>query len=414
MHLTRKVLAVDTGGRVMEPTDDPAANTNDYSLTGFKVNSDLVQQINSCVQEAGTYYTLSFDPSHANHPDEYHDLKVRINRPGLTARTTTGYYDEPYYSDQPNPAARPVTVEQLEQVLSAAHGKPDAEVARQLWDLTLTERLSSTRLLECLAGQRGGKARHALVAMADASTFLNPPAGEVSADAPPDHNAQQRMTSLALEYLNKALPNLPNFYATRTTVHYQETPPFEKGDAKITYQPLHIADTVKDTVLYRDGDEVLEPDTGKHKQRKADEPYLVTWGTFGPLLRGAIDTIFVAPDGLSWRRWEKGAGKSLAVFGYAIPEGREIFLSHRRLLLAGQRRNNRFPPPCGLSRGDRDRSCDGSHPSAGTDLRPKIDYAGYPVSGHDRIWPRGDRREILHLPGEKLIRFERALGGSSI
>jgi hypothetical protein len=87
MHLTRKVLAVDTGGRVMEPTDDPAANTNDYSLTGFKVNSDLVQQINSCVQEAGTYYTLSFDPSHANHPDEYHDLKVRINRPGLTART---------------------------------------------------------------------------------------------------------------------------------------------------------------------------------------------------------------------------------------------------------------------------------------------------------------------------------------
>jgi hypothetical protein len=325
MHLTRKVLAVDTGGRVMEPTDDPAANTNDYSLTGFKVNSDLVQQINSCVQEAGTYYTLSFDPSHANHPDEYHDLKVRINRPGLTARTTTGYYDEPYYFDQPNPAARPVTVEQLEQVLSAAHGKPDAEVARQLSDLTLTERLSSTRLLACLAGLRGGKARQALVALADASTFLNPPAGEISADAPPDHNAQQRMTSLALEYLNKALPNLPNFYATRTTVHYQETPPFEKGDAKITYQPLHIADTVKDTVLYRDGDEVVEPDTGKHKQRKADEPYLVTWGTFGPLLRGAIDTIFVAPDGLSWRRWEKGGGKSLAVFSYAIPEEKSSY-----------------------------------------------------------------------------------------
>jgi VWFA-related protein len=325
MHLNRKVLAVETGGRVLEPSDDPAANTNDYSLTGFNANSDLVQQVNSCVQEAGTYYTLSFDPSHANHPDEYHDLKVRINRPGLTARTTTGYYDEPYYSDQPNPAARPVTVEQLEQVLSAAHDKQDAEVARQLSDLTLTERLSSTRLLACLAGLRGGKARRALVAVADASTFLNPPAGEISTDAPPDHNAQQRMTSLALEYLNKTLPNLPNFYATRTTVHYQETPPFEKGDAKITYQPLRIADTVKDTVLYRNGDEVVEPDTGKHRQRKADEPYLVTWGTFGPLLRGAIDTIFVAPDGLSWRRWEKGAGKSLAVFSYAIPEEKSSY-----------------------------------------------------------------------------------------
>jgi VWFA-related protein len=325
MHLNRKVLAVETGGRVLEPTDDPAANTNDYSLTGFNANSDLVQQINSCVQEAGTYYTLSFDPSPANHPDEYHDLKVRINRPGLTARTTTGYYDEPYYSDQPSPAARPVTVEQLEQLLSAVHDKPDAEVARQLSDLTLTERLSSTRLLACLAGLRGGKARQALVTLADASTFLNPPSGEISTDAPPDRKAQQRMTTLALEYLNKTLPNLPNFYATRTTVHYQETPPFEKGDAKVTYRPLHIAVTVKDTVLYRNGDEVVEPDTGKHKQRKADEPYLVTWGTFGPLLRGAIDTIFVAPDGLSWRRWEKGAGKSLAVFSYAIPEEKSSY-----------------------------------------------------------------------------------------
>jgi VWFA-related protein len=325
MHLNRKVLAVETGGRVLEPSDDPAANTNDYSLTAFNTNSDLVQQINSCVQEADTYYTLSFDPSHANHTDEYHGLKVRINRPGLTARTTTGYYDEPYYSDQPNPAARPVTVEQLEQVLSAAHDKQDAEVARQLSDLTLTERLSSTRLLACLAGLRGGKARQALVALADASTFLNPPASEISTDAPPDHNAQQRMTSLALEYLNKTLPNLPNFYATRTTVHYQETPPFEKGDAKISYQPLHIADTVKDTVLYRNGNEVVESDTGKHKQRKADEPYLVTWGTFGPLLRGAMDKIFVAPGSLSWRRWEKGAGKSLAVFGYVIPEEKSSY-----------------------------------------------------------------------------------------
>ncbi len=323
MHLNRKVLAVESGGRVLDPSDDPAANTNDYSLTGFSTNSDLVQQINSCVQEADTYYTLSFDPGHANHPDEYHDLKVRINRPGLTARTTTGYYDEPYYSDQPNPAARPVTVEQLEQVLSAAHDKQDAEVA--LSDLTLTERLSRTRLLACLAGLRGGKARQALVALADASTFLNPPASEISTDAPPDHNAQQRMTSLALEYLNKTLPNLPNFYATRTTVHYQETPPFEKGDAKITYQPLHIADTVKDTVFYRNGYEVVESDTGKHKQRKAGEPYLVTWGTFGPLLRGAIDTIFVAPGSLSWRRWEKGAGKSLAVFGYVIPEDKSSY-----------------------------------------------------------------------------------------
>ena len=318
MHVNRKVLAVETGGRVLEPsgelTGDPVP-----ALTDFRLIADLVLQINSCVQEAGAFYTLSFDPSSADRLDEYHDLKVQLDTPGLTARTTTGYYDQPYYADRGNLPVTPVTVEQLEQVLTTAHDKPDGELARQLSELTLTERLSSRELLSCIAGLRGRKARQALVALADASAFLDPPAGEIPTDAPPDHNAQQRITSLALEYLNKALPNLPNFYATRTTVHYQEMPPFEKGDAKITYQPLHIADTEKDTVLYRNGYEIGESETGRHKKQKVDKPYLVTYGTFGPLLRGAINAIVVAPGGLSWRRWEQGADKPLAVFDYVIP-----------------------------------------------------------------------------------------------
>jgi VWFA-related protein len=324
MHLNRKVLAVQTGGRVLEPSEDLTGGPVP-ALTDFKPNANLVLQINSCVQEAGSYYTLSFDPSHADHPDEYHGLKVQVDRPGLAARTTTGYYDQPYYSDQGNPAVRQVTVEQLEQMLTTAHDKSDALLARQLSELTLSERLSSRKLLSYIADLRGGKARQALVALADASAFLDPPPAEIPADAPPDHNAQQRMTSLVLEYLNKVLPDLPNFYATRTTVHYEETPPFEKGDAKITYESLHIADTVKDTVLYRNGYEIGEADTGRNRKQKVDEPYLVTYGTFGPLLRGAIDAIVVAPGGLSWKRWEQGAGKRLAVFGYVIPQERSSY-----------------------------------------------------------------------------------------
>ncbi len=318
MHLNRKVLAVQTGGRVLEPSEDLMDISGAAGLSDFK--ADLVRQINSCVLESNTFYTLSFDPSHADRPDEYHDLKVQINKPALTARTTTGYYDEPYYSDQPDSAARPVTVEQLEQVLGALRDKPDTEVARQLSGLTLTERLSSTKLLSGTAELSGGKARQALVALADVSAFLVPPASEIPTDAPPDHNAQQRISSQALDYLNKALPTLPNFYATRTTVHFQETPPFEKGDAKINYQPLHIADTAKATVLYRDGYEVVEADNGKSKKRRSDEPYLVTYGTFGPILRSAIDAIFRNPNDLSWKRWEQGASKPVAVFSYSIPK----------------------------------------------------------------------------------------------
>jgi VWFA-related protein len=76
-NLALKVLALQSGGSVLGP------------------DNDLVGQINSCIAEANAFYTLSFNPPHANHPDEYHDLKVQVEQPGLTVRTNTGYYDQP-------------------------------------------------------------------------------------------------------------------------------------------------------------------------------------------------------------------------------------------------------------------------------------------------------------------------------
>jgi hypothetical protein len=55
----------------------------------------LAGQINTCVQDASTFYTLSFDPPRANKPNEHHDLKVQIDKPGLKAHTSTGYYNQP-------------------------------------------------------------------------------------------------------------------------------------------------------------------------------------------------------------------------------------------------------------------------------------------------------------------------------
>jgi hypothetical protein len=51
----------------------------------------------------------------------------------------------------------------------------------------------------------------------------------------------------------------------------------------------------------------------------------VTYGTFGLLLRGAIDTIVLDPGGLSWKRWEQGASKPIAVFGYNIPQEKSSY-----------------------------------------------------------------------------------------
>lgn len=76
-NLGLKVLAVQSGGLVVPPTND------------------LASSIGACVRDAGAFYTLSFEPPPADGPNQYHELKVKIGRPGLTARTNTGYYDQP-------------------------------------------------------------------------------------------------------------------------------------------------------------------------------------------------------------------------------------------------------------------------------------------------------------------------------
>jgi hypothetical protein len=52
-------------------------------------------------------------------------------------------------------AAKRVTVDQLEQILNASRYNTDAEVARHLSDLELTERMSSTRLARWKAALPG-------------------------------------------------------------------------------------------------------------------------------------------------------------------------------------------------------------------------------------------------------------------
>jgi len=76
-NLALKVLVTQTGGRILGP------------------DNDLAAQINRCVEYASAFYRISFDPPAAEHADEYHDLKVVVNKPGVTVRTNSGYYSEP-------------------------------------------------------------------------------------------------------------------------------------------------------------------------------------------------------------------------------------------------------------------------------------------------------------------------------
>jgi VWFA-related protein len=76
-NLAVQVLAVQSGGRVLNASNDIAGS------------------IEKCLVDAKAFYTLSFDSPPADHANEYHNLQVKIGKPGLTARTRTGYYAQP-------------------------------------------------------------------------------------------------------------------------------------------------------------------------------------------------------------------------------------------------------------------------------------------------------------------------------
>lgn len=76
-NLGLQVLAVQSGGAVVNSTND------------------LATAIAQCVADAESYYVLTFNPPVASQPDEFHALEVTIEKPGVTVRARSLYYNQP-------------------------------------------------------------------------------------------------------------------------------------------------------------------------------------------------------------------------------------------------------------------------------------------------------------------------------
>lgn len=70
--LSLQVLATQSGGLVLNSSNDVTA------------------QLQKAVQDVSPYYVVSFEGK--GEPNEYHQLEVKVAKPGLVARTRTGYY----------------------------------------------------------------------------------------------------------------------------------------------------------------------------------------------------------------------------------------------------------------------------------------------------------------------------------
>lgn len=73
-NISLEVLAVHSGGQAL------CASNNIAGLIG------------KAVADAEPFYTLTYVPADDGEPDAYHSIEVRVNKPGVTVRTASGYY----------------------------------------------------------------------------------------------------------------------------------------------------------------------------------------------------------------------------------------------------------------------------------------------------------------------------------
>lgn len=226
----------------------------------------------------------------------------------------------------PAVAVKRVTVAQLEQTLAtnlAAH-REDIEIARRLGELELTERLTGAELNQ-LTGKLALGSRTALAVqlLADQSSFLDPPAGELPTQPPPDAATEQRIFAATRAYIARTLPLLPDFIATRTAFRFDNSPQVLRVNEWPIRAGLHIVGTSTREITVRDDYEEPAAESVK-ASAGGGETGLHSFGEFGPFLK--LILMDVGKGKLSFHHWEKTTGGLIAVYRYSVPKSASHYL----------------------------------------------------------------------------------------
>jgi VWFA-related protein len=221
-------------------------------------------------------------------------------------------------------ASKRVTVAQLEQALTAAHTahKPDAEIARQIGGLELSERLTEATLNRLATYlDAGSQAALALQLLADQSAFLDPPSSDIPSTAAPDDAAQQRMIEAARRYVAQTVPRLPNLFAIRTTNRYDDSPYEVKKGGWPVRSGLHLVNTSSREISIFD--ERTNQSRNASSANWQTQSGLVSGGEFGSTLSMILsDTV---TGKVAWSHWEKTPTGQVAVFQYSVPSSASHF-----------------------------------------------------------------------------------------
>jgi len=226
-------------------------------------------------------------------------------------------------------SAESITVQQLTTLVAGLHRASDAKAAQELQNRTLSQRLSPAALQTLNVELPGDQSRRALRVLADTSVFLDPPPDEIPSRPAPTGPEQAQTLSHIMDFVTGQIPQLPNFLATRVTLHFEETPvSYERQagrDVVIPWQPLHLTGSSSANVRYLAGREVVDPVVVADKKSQPPDAGLRTWGIFGPVLVTLWTDM--TRGQLSFSHWEASGSPSapLAVFHFVVPEAQSHY-----------------------------------------------------------------------------------------
>lgn len=209
-----------------------------------------------------------------------------------------------------------MSVAQLERNLNADYAarKPDAEIARQIRSIELSERLTDAtleRLKEHFPVD--SQTATALSLLAELSAFLDLPTNELPTTPAPDAATQQQLLEAAQRFALQTLPRLPNLLATKTTLSFDDSPQELTKGGYLQRIGLHLVSTSKEEVSVRS-----EENPSKTTTHAQAQDGLVTWGEFGSAL------LIILSDSshgkMTWSHWEQTSSGQVSVFHYEVPK----------------------------------------------------------------------------------------------
>lgn len=231
-------------------------------------------------------------------------------------------YVTPAAADTP----KRVGTDELIQIVADAQSLPDAELARKLTGVVLTDRLTSGRLAELMGSLPGDKSRTVVTVLADQSIFLPPSPHTVPDDGIPNAAATRQMLVKIVNYVNVTVRQLPNLMAARVTNGFEDRPREERltstGIESLDYLPLHWVGSLNMEVTYRDRQEV-EDKSVKAEKKGNGVGGLITTGEFGPVLATILADALKGK--ITWARWENSSDGTMAVFHYQVPEDKSNY-----------------------------------------------------------------------------------------